>query len=62
MPGVGTPQSAIAVGFGFPIIDGILVALRFYSRRQLKIERGIDDWLCIPAWVCFSLRQALIIH
>lgn len=51
MSSVGTRQSAIAVGFSFPIIDGILVILRFYARRQLKVNRGIDDWLCIPAWV-----------
>lgn len=53
MPGVGAIQSATAVGFSFPIIDGILIALRFYARRKLKVERGIDDWLCIPAWVYF---------
>ncbi|KAI1379377.1 hypothetical protein F4677DRAFT_329486 [Hypoxylon crocopeplum] len=54
MSSVGTPQSAIAVGFSFPIIDGILVALRFYTRRKLKAERQIDDWLCIPAWLCLT--------
>ncbi|KAF2184878.1 hypothetical protein K469DRAFT_708651 [Zopfia rhizophila CBS 207.26] len=54
MSSVGTPQSAIAVGFSFPIIDGILVALRFYARQQLKVERGVDDWLCIPAWLCLT--------
>ncbi len=51
MSGVGTIGSAIAVGFSFPIIDGIFVALRFYTRWQLKAERQLDDWLCIPAWV-----------
>ncbi|KAI1342358.1 hypothetical protein F5Y15DRAFT_300274 [Xylariaceae sp. FL0016] len=54
MSGVGTNQSAIAVGISFPIIDGILVALRFYTRRKFKAELEIDDWLCIPAWFCLT--------
>ena len=48
---VATKQSAIAVGFSFPIIDGIFVGLRFYTRRKLKTKYQLDDWLCIPAWV-----------
>ncbi|KAI1456855.1 hypothetical protein F4805DRAFT_458249 [Annulohypoxylon moriforme] len=54
MSSVGTTQSAIAVGFSFPIIDGILVGLRFYTRQKLKTERELDDWLCIPAWLCLT--------
>ncbi|KAI1094215.1 hypothetical protein F5B19DRAFT_70398 [Rostrohypoxylon terebratum] len=54
MSSVGTPQSAIAVGFAFPIIDGILVGLRFYTRQKLKTARQLDDWLCIPAWFCLT--------
>ncbi|KAI0889451.1 uncharacterized protein GGS22DRAFT_71258 [Annulohypoxylon maeteangense] len=54
MSSVGTTQSALAVGFSFPIIDGILVCLRFYTRQKLKTERQLDDWLCIPAWLCLT--------
>ncbi|KAI1822699.1 hypothetical protein F4861DRAFT_550600 [Xylaria intraflava] len=51
MSSVGTDQSAIAVGISFPIIDGILVILRFYTRRYTRSDLQIDDWLCIPAWL-----------
>ncbi|KAI2470512.1 hypothetical protein F4781DRAFT_175409 [Annulohypoxylon bovei var. microspora] len=54
MSSVATTQSATAVGFCFPIIDGILVGLRFYTRRKLKSDRQLDDWLCIPAWMCLT--------
>ncbi|KAI0024307.1 hypothetical protein F4780DRAFT_776121 [Xylariomycetidae sp. FL0641] len=56
MSGVGTTQSALAVGFSFPIIDGILVSLRFYTRSRLQSDRHfeLDDWLCIPAWCCLT--------
>ena len=50
--GVATRESAIAISICFPIIGGILVALRFYVRWQQKVSRQIDDWLCLPAWVC----------
>lgn len=52
MSGIATTQSALAIGFCFPIIDGIFVGLRFYTRRHTKADIQIDDWLCIPAWVC----------
>lgn len=51
MSGIGTTQSALAVGFCFPIIDGVLVGIRFYTRRHMKADLQTDDWLCIPAWV-----------
>lgn len=51
MTGIATTQSALAVGFSFPVIDGILVGLRFYIRRHMKADIQIDDWFCIPAWV-----------
>ncbi|KAI0396112.1 hypothetical protein F5Y17DRAFT_136865 [Xylariaceae sp. FL0594] len=54
MSSVGTNESAIAVGISFPIIDGILVALRFYTRRQTKTKLEVDDWLCIPAWLSLT--------
>ncbi|KAI1631589.1 hypothetical protein F4809DRAFT_653925 [Biscogniauxia mediterranea] len=54
MSNVGTPESAIAVGFSFPIIDGILIGLRFYTRQNLGVKYQLDDWLCIPAWLCLT--------
>ncbi|KAI1104563.1 hypothetical protein F4804DRAFT_185593 [Jackrogersella minutella] len=54
MSSVGTTPSAIAVGFSFPVINGIIICLRFYTRRKLKTERQLDDWLCIPAWLCLT--------
>lgn len=55
--GIATRGSAIAIGFCFPIIGGILVALRFYTRWHRKTSRQIDDWLCIPAWVGVEIQQ-----
>lgn len=52
--GIASRESAIAIGFCFPIIGGILVAFRFYIRSHQKTSRQIDDWLCVPAWVCFE--------
>lgn len=58
--GIATRGSAIAIGICFPVIGGILVALRFYVRWHQKTSRQIDDWLCLPAWLfvtgcCVSL-------
>lgn len=49
--GIGTRESAIAIGFTFPIIGASLIALRFYIRWHQKSSVGIDDWLCLPSWV-----------
>lgn len=49
--GIGTRESAIAIGIIFPIIGASLIALRFYIRWHQKSYIGIDDWLCLPAWV-----------
>lgn len=51
MGSLGTDQSSLAIGFSFPIIGGLCVGLRFYTRWLHKAERKIDDWLTIPAWV-----------
>ncbi|KAI1177386.1 hypothetical protein F4777DRAFT_203668 [Nemania sp. FL0916] len=47
---INTTAKAIGVGIAFPIVDGVLVWLRFYTRRQQKAGYRLDDWLCIPAW------------
>jgi hypothetical protein len=54
MSGIATTGSATATGFCFPIIGGILVALRFLTRYYHNVERYIDDWLCLAAWVSFG--------
>lgn len=51
MPGIATNSSAIAIGFCLPIIGGVLVALRFYTRWHQNTNLYVDDWLCLPAWV-----------
>ena len=55
-------QSAVAIGFTFPILGAIFVALRFYSRWHLKTPRQIDDWLCVLAWVCENAWKKRLIY
>ena len=55
--GIATCGSAIAIGFCFPIIGGFLVALWFCIRWHQKMSRQIDDWLCLPIWVCVEIQQ-----
>ena len=44
-------DSVLAVGILFMILPIIAVLARFYVRRKMKSNLGIDDWLCIPALV-----------
>jgi hypothetical protein len=41
-------MSASLMGLGI-----IAVALRFYARKYQKAPLQLDDWLMIPAVVCF---------
>jgi hypothetical protein len=43
----------LAVAIVIPILDLIVVFGRIYVRRKQKMSLGIDDWLMIPALVCF---------
>ncbi|KAF2232282.1 hypothetical protein EV356DRAFT_517582 [Viridothelium virens] len=52
--GIATRESAIAIGICFPILGAILIALRFYTRWLQKVPRQVDDWLCLPAWLCVT--------
>ena len=45
------PKSIIAVGAAMPSLGIVAVALRFYSRRQMKSPLQIDDWILIPALI-----------
>lgn len=47
-----TPAATVAAGIALPLVSGILVALRFYSRRARHANLYIEDWLTVPAWVC----------
>lgn len=55
--GIATRGSVLAIGFCFPVICGILVAIRFYVRWHQKVSWWIDDWLCLPAWVWVEIWQ-----
>lgn len=59
--GIATRESALAIGFCFPILGGIFVALRFYTRYYQKADRQVDDWLCLPAWVCVNSAEVELI-
>lgn len=47
-----TTASVIFISIFFPILGGIFVALRFYTRAKANTAFWWDDWLCIPALVC----------
>ncbi|MCJ1235653.1 hypothetical protein MMC14_003624 [Varicellaria rhodocarpa] len=46
-----TPNNFIAVSVLFPLLDIIVVALRFYTRRVQKFSLKSDDWLTLAALV-----------
>lgn len=63
-----TMQIMIPVNEAPPIIaavailctfDVIVVALRFYVRRKLRIPLKCDDWLALSALVCFYIDKSV---
>ena len=50
----------IAAGAILPPICAGLVCLRFYARQQQGKRFGADDWLTVPALVCFGLTIAYL--
>ena len=44
-------SSTIGLAIALPIIDLIVVALRFLARRKQRLHIGPDDWLSIGALV-----------
>ena len=41
----------LIISIVFPILNTIVVSLRFYSRNRKKLSLQIDDWLTLPALV-----------
>lgn len=51
--------AAVAVMCTF---DVVVVALRFYVRRKLRIPVQCDDWLALSALVCYRMDDSLFTH
>ena len=51
-----TPNNFIVVSVLFPLLDIIVVALRFYTRRVQRVSLKSDDWLTFAALVSDGLR------
>lgn len=48
------PTSVLATGIALPVLGLIAVICRFLAKWQDKRQVfDIDDWICIPALVCF---------
>ena len=48
------PAYVMAAGAAFLAICPLIVTLRFFVRRTLLKGRiGIEDWLTLPALVCY---------
>ena len=48
-----TPGTMIGVAVLFPVLSIGFVGLRFSVRRIQKARLLADDWLLVPALVCF---------
>jgi hypothetical protein len=46
-----SPEHTFAVAVALPVINAIVVILRFYTRRKQQWTLQIDDWLTVPALV-----------
>lgn len=58
------PAEVIACGVVFPIVDGVLVALRLYARKG-RVRFGLDDFFCLFSWVSsgfFPTKSIILIH
>ena len=49
---IGEP-SIVAVCTIFPVLASVTVVLRFSTRRWYRIPVKADDWLMVPALVCY---------
>jgi hypothetical protein len=54
-----TPSHVVAAGIGLPILDIVFVLLRFAARKKQRQPLRADDWLLVPATVCFSMHYSL---
>jgi hypothetical protein len=53
------PSYVTAAGATFVALCTIVVALRFYTRYAQNVKFGVDDWLCIPALVSYTIASAM---
>jgi hypothetical protein len=52
----------IGVSITMVILQIIIVIARFYTRYMQRIAIGIDDYLIVPAVVCFFPRPRIAIR
>lgn len=52
-----SPAGVIAAGAIFPPLCTALLAARFVCRKRTKARLLTDDWLLVPAVVCFSEQR-----
>lgn len=50
-----TPGHVVAAAVVLPVLDVLVVGLRFYTRRRQRLPLQMDDWLTLPAAVCSIL-------
>ena len=46
-----SPSANIGAGVAMPVVGILTVGLRFYTRRKMKNDLLMDDWLLVPALV-----------
>lgn len=51
------PSSVVAVGVVMPALGIATVVLRFYTRRRMRNQILVDDWLLLPALVGLSMVE-----
>ncbi|KAI4262520.1 MAG: hypothetical protein L6R42_002306 [Xanthoria sp. 1 TBL-2021] len=51
------PSSVVAVGVVMPALGIATVVLRFYTRRKMRNQILLDDWLLLPALVGLSMVE-----
>ena len=44
-------QSTLAIAIVLPLLDAIIVALRFYTRKSQNLPLQSDDWFTLAALV-----------
>ncbi|KAL8783080.1 MAG: hypothetical protein Q9213_004892 [Squamulea squamosa] len=53
------PSALVAVGLVMPLLGIATMGLRFYTRRKMRNQILVDDWLLIPA---LSFRSTFSLH
>lgn len=52
------PSEVIAMGVVMPVVDGVFLLLRFYTRSG-TVKYGVDDYLILFAFVSTSFNWSL---